>query len=435
MTSISIDYLPYESSSENYFNKLRSMQGRVWLDSGLQRCANGRYDILCAQPIEYLYCPSNEELQSAIANLGIDTHLPSEIEALPFVGGAIGCVDYEATHQAFNLNPGSAPSNTWAIYSWALVQDHEKKQCCLITTPHCGSEIKQSLLTTFNSASAERFPDYSCSSFASDMPREHYTSAFNKIQEYIKSGDCYQINFTQRFSAQFSGDAASAYLKLRRALSGPFSAFIDFPKRKILSLSPEQFIHIQNRRAQTKPIKGTVRRGDTSYEDENLKIELVDSDKNRAENLMIVDLLRNDFGKNCVPGTVQTPHLFTLESYKNVHHLVSTVVGDLREDITNLDFFYSCFPGGSITGAPKRRAMEIIHELETTERQTYCGSIAYLSAHNKMNSNITIRTIQIENGQAYCWGGGGIVADSNETDEYEESVQKVKVLLDTLKTS
>lgn len=432
MTQGTIHYLPYASSSEHYFSKLCDLEGCVWLDSGRERTVDARYDIFTALPIRYLDSPSQGELDAALQDLGVRAPFSSEIEDLPFIGGAIGAVDYEALHKQFALDAPSSMQNIWGIYSWALIQDHDKKQCCVVTLPCCSEAFTTELLDRLKTTVPEINKQYACKEFKPDISREEYRAAIEKIHEYIRSGDCYQINFTQRFSADFQGDSAVAYIVLRNALSGPYSAYINFPQRKVLSFSPEQFVKIQQGHAQTKPIKGTIRRGTSTQEDEALKTALLESEKNRAENLMIVDLLRNDFGKSCVAGSVRTPHLFALESYKNVHHLVSTVVGELRDDIGALDFFYRCFPGGSITGAPKRRAMEIIDELETYSRQIYCGSIAYLSANHHMDSSITIRTLQIENEKAYCWGGGGIVADSLESDEYDESIQKVKVLMDAL---
>lgn len=179
----------------------------------------------------------------------------------------------------------------------------------------------------------------------------------------------------------------------------------------------------------TKPIKGTIRRGVDEQQDKSLACELLQSEKNRAENLMIVDLLRNDFGQNCKAASVKVPHLFALESYANVHHLVSTVTGELNDGIDELSFYHDCFPGGSITGAPKKRAMEIIDELEPHPRNIYCGSIVCISANGRLNSSIAIRTLLIKDNSIYCWGGGGIVADSKAEEEYQESLQKVGALM------
>ena len=200
----------------------------------------------------------------------------------------------------------------------------------------------------------------------------------------------------------------------------------------ILSLSPERFIRVSQGQVETRPIKGTRPRGRSAEEDRAQADELLASPKDRAENLMIVDLLRNDLGRSCAIGSVRVPELFALESYPNVHHLVSAVTGRLAEDKDALDLIVSSFPGGSITGAPKIRAMEIIDELEPTRRSIYCGSLLYLDVRGELDSSIAIRTVLVKDGQASCWGGGGIVADSDWQEEYRESITKVKVLMATL---
>ena len=200
----------------------------------------------------------------------------------------------------------------------------------------------------------------------------------------------------------------------------------------ILSLSPERLLSIQQQEALTQPIKGTIARDSIQEIDKANADTLQASIKNRAENLMIVDLLRNDLGKNCIAGSIKVPQLFKLESYPNVHHLVSSITGTIKKEVSALDVFEGCFPGGSITGAPKKRAMEIIEELEECQRSVYCGSIAYINAKGDMDSNITIRTIACDGEKLYCWGGGGIVADSTIEEEYNESLTKINALLEGL---
>ncbi len=225
---------------------------------------------------------------------------------------------------------------------------------------------------------------------------------------------------------------------MREALPSPFSAYWKWQDQAVLCISPERFLKVSNSasgdrlQAETKPIKGTVPRGLSLIEDQERAASLVSSTKDRAENLMIVDLLRNDLSKNCIPGSVKVPQLFAVESFVNVHHLVSTVTGDLSDSSSPMDLLRDCFPGGSITGAPKRRAMEIIEQLEPVRRSVYCGSIGYVSANNQMDTNIAIRTILASSTVMHCWGGGGIVADSEAESEFEESMDKIKLLLKTL---
>jgi len=196
-----------------------------------------------------------------------------------------------------------------------------------------------------------------------------------------------------------------------------------------LSSSPERFLKVNNEIVETKPIKGTIRRGTYANEDKALAEQLLESEKDRAENLMIVDLMRNDISKNCATGSVAVPKLFALESYATVHHLVSTVTGRLKNDRQALDLLRGCFPGGSITGAPKLRAMEIIEELEPHRRNVYCGSLGYIGYDGNMDSNIAIRTLVYHKDKVYCWAGGGIVADSKVDSEYQECFEKAAAML------
>jgi len=208
---------------------------------------------------------------------------------------------------------------------------------------------------------------------------------------------------------------------------------MEFSEGAILSHSPERFLKIEGRLVETRPIKGTIPRGSTPEQDRINAEQLSISSKDRAENLMIVDLLRNDLSKSCELGSVTAPNLFEIESYANVHHLVSQVSGHLRPDCTPAQLLKGCFPGGSITGAPKFRAMEIIDELERTDRSVYCGAIGYISSNGRMDSSIAIRTVVCDRENIYCWGGGGVVADSTPAGEYQESLDKIQVLLDGLK--
>ena len=270
---------------------------------------------------------------------------------------------------------------------------------------------------------------------------------------YIEQGDCYQVNFAQQMSAQYSGDSWQAYKKLRNVSPTPFAAFFQTPQASLISLSPERFIQVQDKQVQTQPIKGTRKRGGSAQEDVKLMSELSGSQKDRAENLMIVDLMRNDLGKCCKQGSIKVPKLFQIETHPNVHHLVSTVTAELSDTSVSasLSLLQNSLPGGSVTGAPKKRAMEIIDELENFSRSIYCGSVAYITNSGNMDSNILIRSLLLtktmadtdyagdekddvnsKNGVVHCWGGGGIVADSKAELEYEESLQKIRNILDTL---
>jgi para-aminobenzoate synthetase component 1 len=267
----------------------------------------------------------------------------------------------------------------------------------------------------------------------SNFTPKSYARAFTAVQNYLHAGDCYQINLAQRFSAAASGDALTAYLRLRSKSPAPYSAFLKLPKTQILCASPERFLRVQNGRLETKPIKGTRPRSSDARQDSQLADELRNHPKDRAENLMIVDLLRSDLGKNCAPGSVNVPKLFEVESYANVHHLVSTVEGTLAEGRDALDVLRDCFPGGSVTGAPKLRAMQIIGELEPHRRGIYCGSIGYVGFDGNMDTNIAIRTLVYSNDEISCWAGGGIVADSEMAAEFQETMDKASAMLELMR--
>ncbi|MDF4536337.1 aminodeoxychorismate synthase component I, partial [Vibrio parahaemolyticus] len=223
----------------------------------------------------------------------------------------------------------------------------------------------------------------------------------------------------------YTGSEWQAYLKLEKGNQAPFSAFLRLPQGAILSVSPERFLQVCDRVIETKPIKGTRPRHADKQQDALLKQDLVSAEKDQAENLMIVDLLRNDIGRVAKPGSVHVPKLFDVESFPAVHHLVSTIRATLDEQYQAADLLRACFPGGSITGAPKVRAMEIIEELEPHRRSAYCGSIGYLSRHGKMDTSITIRTLVAYQKQLYAWAGGGLVADSEGAAEYQETLDKL----------
>jgi len=270
----------------------------------------------------------------------------------------------------------------------------------------------------------------------STFTRRGYLNAVARVREYIVAGDIFQANLSQRFQTELTTPAFELYQRLRRRNPAPFSAFLDFGELQILSASPERFLRLDvGRQVETRPIKGTRPRGLGPMHDAALGRALAESEKDRAENVMIVDLLRNDLSRVCRPGSVRVPELFALEHHPTVHHLVSTVLGELAPDADAVDLLKATFPGGSITGAPKVRAMEIIAELEPTRRAVYCGSIGYISATGAMDTSIVIRTYLAIRGQIYFQAGGGIVADSDPELEYRETLDKARGLMETLVAS
>ena len=271
----------------------------------------------------------------------------------------------------------------------------------------------------------------------STFTRRGYLDAVARVREYIVAGDIFQANLSQRFQTRLPVPPFQLYQQLRQRNPAPFSAYLDFGELQVLSASPERFLRLdqERREVETRPIKGTRPRGLGPMHDAALGRALAESEKDRAENVMIVDLLRNDLSRVCRPGTVRVPELFALEHHPTVHHLVSTVVGELEPAADAIDLLRATFPGGSITGAPKVRAMEIIAELEPTQRGVYCGSIGYLSASGAMDTSIVIRTYLVLRGQVYFQAGGGIVADSDPELEYRETLDKARGLIETLAES
>ncbi|HSH47697.1 MAG TPA: aminodeoxychorismate synthase component I, partial [Halomonas sp.] len=271
--------------------------------------------------------------------------------------------------------------------------------------------------------------------FVGELSRQQYLARFARVQAYIRAGDCYQINLAQRFSAPYRGDLWQAYRQLRQATPTPYAGYMAWGDSAILSLSPERFIRCAAGQVEARPIKGTRPRGNSRQEDQALADSLTHSAKDRAENVMIVDLLRNDLGRVCRIGSVRVPQLCGLESYANVHHLVSVISGELAAGQAPLDLLAAAFPGGSITGAPKVRAMQIIDELEPAPRGVYCGSLGYIDVRGHMDTSIAIRTAVADRGTLHLWGGGGLVADSEGEAEYAETLDKIRHLMAALGTA
>jgi len=443
--------IAYHIDPTGYFSAIRHAPGAVLLDSGRPGADRGRFDILSAWPLETLVPAADESgacflqrLRASLARLS-EAELPQHV-ALPFAGGLIGYLAYDfgrllepvPTQAIDDLN---LPSAGLGLYAWALISDHQQHTSQLVFHPTVDKTERQRLTGLFEQPSVSQPVDGQDNAFklttpfSADISADQYRHAIARIHAYIEAGDCYQVNFAQRFRADFSGDPWIAYQALRKACPTPFAGYLTLPGGDaVLSLSPERFVKVSQRQVETRPIKGTRPRGKDATEDAAFADELLASKKDRAENLMIVDLLRNDLGRTCRIGSVRVPELFSLETYPNVHHLVSAVTGELAEGRDPLDLIGGSFPGGSITGAPKIRSMQIIDELEPTRRALYCGSLMYLDVRGEMDSSIAIRSLLAKDGQIACWGGGGIVADSQWEAEYQETFTKVRVLMQTLES-
>lgn len=293
-------------------------------------------------------------------------------------------------------------------------------QCKVIDSPDVGRPV-----------AGPRKPEWS-TTVAPTVSRVQYEAAVRRVLEYIAAGDCYQVNLSQRFSTPLLCTPWALYERLRAVSPAPYAAFVDCGDHQVLSSSPELLLSASGGYVETRPIKGTRPRGRTPEEDRDRAAELLASEKDRAELLMIVDLERNDLGRVCEFGSVHVPALYTLESFANVHHLVATVRGKLRAGTSPLECLRAAFPGGSITGAPKIRSMEIIEELEPFRRGVYTGALGWVDAHGNGEWNIAIRTLLTQGDRAYFHVGGGIVADSDPAAEYEETLTKAAGMLRAL---
>jgi para-aminobenzoate synthetase component 1 len=443
--------LPYFEDSSLLFAACADKPWAIFLDSAFPGSQRGRFDIMAYAPVCTLETRGPETIVTdetgqtisqadpfALIKQVLNVKFPA-IDDLPFNGGAMGYFGYDLGRRIEKLPQHAEaaenlPDMAIGIYRWAVIVDHQKQQSWLVGYD-LAEDLVQRLFVQF-SLFPDRQPVNDFSVLAepqSNMNREHYAQAFAKIKQYLKEGDCYQVNLTQRFVSPCRGNPWFAYQVLRNINAAPFSAYLNLPTVQVLCSSPERFLKVTDNVVETKPIKGTRPRKALACEDQQQIKSLSGSDKDRAENVMIVDLLRNDISKCCKEGSVKVPTLFAVETYATVHHLVSTVTGELADNQQALDLLRSCFPGGSITGAPKIRAMEIIEELEPHRRGIYCGAIGYIGFDGNMDTNIAIRTLVHNQGNIRFWVGGGIVNDSDEAAEYQECFDKAAALLALLR--
>jgi para-aminobenzoate synthetase component I len=460
----------------------------IFLDSAaLHRHADAQYSFLAADPVSVIrskgavtemrhrvsgsWTPVSGDALSAARAL-----LPQATAPIPgmppFQGGLAGYIGYDWGAVLERLPPTryddlSIPDVVLGLYDWVIAWDHRIGTAWLVSTgiPETGSAQERRARERMDlvrerlggrtggptvgrtggreeARSGPLAPSYPVTGIEgatdiglrSTFTHRGYLDAVGRVREYIVAGDIFQANLSQRFQSSLPEAPFDLYRRLRHRNPAPFAAYLDFGELAVLSASPERFLRLdQDRRlVETRPIKGTRPRGLGPMHDAALGRALAESEKDRAENVMIVDLLRNDLSRVCRPGTVRVPELFALEHHPTVHHLVSTVVGELEPAADAFDLIRAAFPGGSITGAPKVRAMEIIAELEPTQRGVYCGSIGYLSTTGAMDTSIVIRTYLALRGQVYFQAGGGIVADSDPELEYRETLDKAKALIETL---
>jgi anthranilate synthase component I len=372
------------------------------------------------------------------------------VPGLPrFTGGAVGYLGYDAAawFEPVTLQgePDEEDEAGFMLFDTVLAFDHVRHRILIIANARITGDENLESLYQFARAKiefVERELDRPLSktsraqgaplTITSNVTREEFERMVRTGKEYIAAGDVYQVVLSQRFEAEYGGDAFTAYRALRHVNPSPYMYFIRMGQRSIVGSSPEMLVRVEGRKMQTHPIAGTRPRGRSEEEDQRLGEELKRNEKERAEHVMLVDLGRNDLGRVSTYGSVKVPTYMTLERYSHVMHLVSIVEGQLAEDRDRLDALVACFPAGTVSGAPKVRAMEIIAELENRRRGVYAGAVGYLDFAGNLDFCITIRTMVIEHGHAYVQAGAGIVADSNPTAEYEETRDKARAVIQAL---
>jgi len=439
LSNVTVDPLPYVDDLLSCYQSLTDLPGFILLESTDQ--IRGRYDIVSAYPYDHFKVERDAaDLSEVFHQLQHRLPLVTSSSDLPFQGGAIGYIAYDLGAQLAGINvpahPGlaSMPIIDMQFYDWAIVTDHHKKQVHLVAAnnqPQTRGLLHDIRRRWYQHASTNRSFTL-VKPFSPLLSRQAYQQAFHAIHHDLQRGRAYQVNYTQPFLAEYRGDCWEMYKRISRKNPVPFSAFMRAEQADILSFSPERFLQMDNKHLLTSPIKGSARRSENPQEDERLRAELAASTKNRAENVMIVDLLRNDLGKIAVAGSVQVKTLCELQSFKAVHHLVSDIEAQCLDSVSLLQAFASCFPGGSITGAPKLEAMHIISEHEPFARGVYCGSIGYFSLHGRFDSNIAIRTVIAKENTLFLAAGGGIVIDSTWEEEYAECYTKIQAIVHEL---
>lgn len=447
-----IQELSWSDSPLARFHALRVLPWPLLLDSQ----DAGRFDILVAAPLATSWLDAegwhhdgwpgrDGDAFTVMAALqtwarggaqGHSADIPSVARDWPLTAGVLGYVGYAAASERGlpTRRRDDWPLAAFGWYERGCILDHRLHRCHAWAPDALPEALWQDWLTRLQAPGAQPQADAFrlVEDFRALTPASRYADDIARIHEYIRAGDCYQVNYAQAWEARFEGSLWAAYPTLRQLARAPYGAYWRLPWGEMVSLSPEQFLGIDGQRVTTRPIKGTRRRQDDPACDAAEAAALLASAKDRAENVMITDLLRNDLAKHAETGSVRVPQLCALESFGQVHHLVSTVEARLAPNAGVADLLRDAFPGGSITGAPKRRVMEIIETLEPTPRGVYCGSLVMWDARGRLDSNITIRTLVARDGLLRTWAGGGITLDSQWEAEYQECWNKMGGILRAL---
>lgn len=448
------------------FTELYQKTMAAFLDSSLHN-ELGRYSIIGISPYHVLKESCGIlYVNGKKSSISLDTYLKDYLKKqkdenptnLPLVSGGIGFFSYDYGRSFEQIKTrhrkqNSMPDTIIAFYDCFFIEDMQKQELYLIANGKLQEATKsitqmQELIKTIqkrhtdktfkpdNNKSTISYPHLKLADLESlvekPVSKEAYQEAIEQVIEYIETGHVYVMNLTQQLTVSGTRHPYEVFQRLRQHNPAPFSAYLNYEEGEIISASPERFLHIQNGKVETRPIKGTRKRGNTQEEDEFLKAELKHSEKDKSELLMIVDLERNDLNRVCEPGSVQVTELFQLETYATVFHLIANIIGTLQKDVDVVDILHATFPGGSITGAPKVRAMEIIDELESLPRGIYTGILGYISLNGDCDFNIAIRTALHQKGTYQIGVGGGITYESDTDFEYEETLQKAKALVEAI---
>lgn len=429
------------------FELFKDEKNAVFLDSSLQNKL-GNYSIIGLYPYLELINDKKFTVNGQVCDSSFETFIKEYISknkdindtGLPIVSGAIGYFSYDYGRKKANISSRhkkdlDLPDSILCFYDVFIIEDHTKKKLYLIANGHNEESQKQIQILK----KIIHFTDnnqYELSTFdihvESNFSKNDYLKAISDMINYIIEGDIYIVNMTKQLKISSEIEPYEFFKKLREISPSPFGGYFNYEDFLIISSSPERFLQMQDLHVVTRPIKGTRKRGASVKEDQLLKKELQNSEKDKSELLMIVDLERNDLNKVCIPGTVKVTELFGIEEYATVFHLVSNIAGDLRKDLNVMDLIEAAFPGGSITGAPKHRAMEIIDEVEKGRRNIYTGSMGYITLDGDCDLNIIIRTAIYQKGTYYLGVGGGITCESELEFEHEETIQKAKAILKAL---
>ena len=447
-----IKKLDIYTSAAELFRIYQKEEECVFLDSSLVNHL-GKYSIIGCCPYLKLVkdgeiftingLEEKEQTFESYMKTYLAEHVDKNDSELPIISGAIGYFSYDYGRERQGIVSGEEeivhiPEAAVTFYDFFIIEDCQKKEIWLIADgitgdaaqmleeaeQRCKKIVQQREERTKARAEIAVFPNFE---------KEEYKQAVADMIQYIVEGDIYIANMTQQLTIESKKKPLDVFYDLRRANPSPFGGYLDYGKYQIICASPERFLQMKKGTVHTRPIKGTRKRGETPEEDRMMREELQNSEKDKSELLMIVDLERNDLNRVCVPGSVKVTELFTVEEYATVFHLVSDIEGTLQEGKNIMDLLEAAFPGGSITGAPKYRAMEIIDELEHGKRNLYTGSIGYLTLDGDCDFNIVIRTALHKDGRYHLGVGGGITAESDLEFEYEETLQKAKAILEALK--